>query len=150
MTLETFEASLPAPPNPVGSYLPCVQSGNLVFTSGVLPLNNGVVAFTGQVGSYALPLEKGQEAARLCIINALSVLKAHLGSLSRVQRVVKLTGFVNSASSFYQQPVVINPASDLLFEVFGEAGRHARSAVGVASLPLDAAVELELIVEVTP
>jgi len=126
--LKELDALLPEAPNPVGSYVPVVH--------------------TGTVGSIALPVAVGQQAARLCVLNALAVIKKQTGSLSKIKRIVKLTGFVSSAPSFYQQPAVINGASDLLVEYFGEKGKHARSAVGVTSLPLDASVEIELIVEI--
>jgi enamine deaminase RidA (YjgF/YER057c/UK114 family) len=145
--LETFEVSLPPAPQPVGSYVPIVQTGNLLYTSGTLPMKDGQVAYTGAVGE-AVSVEDGREAARLCAINALAIVKGHLGSLERVVRVVKLTGFVQSPAGFGQQPAVVNGASDLLVEVFGEKGKHARAAVGVASLPLNASVELEMILEI--
>jgi enamine deaminase RidA (YjgF/YER057c/UK114 family) len=148
MTLSEFEASLPPAPVPVGSYVPVVQVGNLVYTSGVLPTKSGQLAYSGAVGTEAISVDDAQQAARLCAINALSLLKGHLGSLSRIKRVVKVAGFVSSDPTFYQQPAVINGASDLLVEVFGDVGKHARSAVGVAALPLNAPVEIELIVEV--
>lgn len=146
--LQALEATLPPAPRPVGSYVTAVQVGSLVFTSGVLPMEAGGLRYEGAVGGLSNTLEDGRAAARLCALNALSVLKDHLGSLSRIKRVVKLTGFVCSAPAFYEQPAVINGASDFLVEVFGEAGRHARSAVGVSNLPMDASVEIELIVEV--
>jgi enamine deaminase RidA (YjgF/YER057c/UK114 family) len=149
-TLEDWEALLPPAPQPVGSYVPCVQVGNLVFTSGVLPMKDGAVAYTGAVGSISISQESGQEAAKLAALNALSVLKAQIGSLSNIRKIIKLTGFVNSVSSFTEQPIVINGASDLLVKVFGETiGKHARSAVGVSALPKNASVEIELIVEVS-
>ncbi len=139
---------LPPPPLPIGSYVATVQVGNLVHTSGVLPMKAGQVAVTGAVGSWDLGIAEGQEAARLCILNALSLVQHTLGSLDRVKRIVKVTGFVSSAPNFYEQPQVMNAASDLLVQYFGEAGKHVRSAVGVASLPKNASVEVELIVEV--
>ncbi len=151
-TLEAWEALLPVAPTPVGSYVPCKVLGNTVFTSGTLPMKEGQLAYVGRVGEGgALTVEEAQEAARLCILNALSILKAELGSLRRIKSVVKLVGFVMGTPEFYAQPAVINGASDLLVTILGEAvGRHARSAVGVANLPLQAPVELELIVEVHP
>ena len=146
--LKELDALLPEAPNPVGSYVPMVQTGNLLFNSGMIPIENGQLRYTGTVGSIALPVAVGQQAARLCVLNALAVIKKQTGSLSKIKRIVKLTGFVSSAPSFYQQPAVINGASDLLVEYFGEKGKHARSAVGVTSLPLDASVEIELIVEI--
>ncbi len=151
-TLEAWEALLPVAPVPVGSYVPCRVLGNTVFTSGTLPMQEGTLAYVGRVGEGgALTVEQAQEAARICILNALSILKAELGSLSRIKSVVKLVGFVMGTTEFYAHPAVINGASDLLVAILGESvGRHARSAVGVANLPLQAPVELELIVEVHP
>lgn len=146
--LATFEATLPEAPVPVGSYVTAVQTGNLLLTSGILPMEGGQVKYTGHVDSIMNSVPEGQAAAKLACINALSVIKSHLGSLSRIERVVKLTGFVNASSQFTQQPAVINGASDFLVELLGDKGRHARSAVGVSSLPLDAMVEIELIIEV--
>lgn len=143
-----LEAMLPPPPNPIGSYVPVVQTGNLVMTSGALPLQEGKLYAVGPVGSYTVTVEQGREAARLCALNCLSAIKAHLGSLSRIRRIVKITGFVSSTAAFTQHPAVINGASDLLVAVFGDAGKHARSAVGVAALPMGASVELEMLVEV--
>lgn len=147
-TLSELEQMLPPAPQPVGSYVPVVRTGNLLFTSGVLPMKDGELVCAGAVGSYTVTVEDGQEAARLCILNALSIVRAELGDLSRVARIVKLTGYVSSSPTFTAQPAVINGASDLLVRFFGENGRHARAAVGVAALPLNASVELDLVVEV--
>ncbi|HMK42783.1 MAG TPA: RidA family protein [Dissulfurispiraceae bacterium] len=136
-------------PKPLGSYVPCVQSGALLFLSGVLPLCDGKLIWAGKVGD-ALTLEDGRQAARQSAINALSVLKSHLGSLDRIKQCVKVNGYIASAPSFSDHPKVLNGCSDLLFEVFGEAGRHARAALGVASLPLDAPVEIDFIFEIAP
>jgi len=138
---------LPSPPAPAGSYVPVVISHSLAFVAGQIPSEGGQVKFRGKVGRD-VTVEAGQQAARLCTINALAQLKAALGSLDRVRRVVKVTGFVNCEPSFVDQPKVINGASDLLVQVFGENGKHARVAVGVSSLPLDSAVEVEFIVEI--
>jgi enamine deaminase RidA (YjgF/YER057c/UK114 family) len=146
--LRELEASLPPAPQPVGSYVPVLRVGNLVFTSGTLPMRNGVLAYTGAVGSYAIPVEIGQEAAKLCALNCLSILKGELGSLDRIVRIVKVTGYVSSARAFFDHPSVLNGASNFLVEVFGERGKHVRAAVGVAALPLDASVEIDMIVEV--
>jgi enamine deaminase RidA (YjgF/YER057c/UK114 family) len=134
---------LPDPPQPVANYLPAVRVGNLLFTSGVLPMRDGRLAFTGKLGEE-LTLEQGQEAARLSVLSALAVVKREMGSLDEIIRVVKLTGHVASAPGFTQQPSVLNGASDLLVAVFGDSGRHARVAIGVAELPLGAPVELDL------
>ena len=135
--------SLPIPPQPAGSYLPIVRSNNLAFVAGQIPTEGKQVKFRGKVGSIA----SGQEAARLCTINALAQLRSFLGSLDKIKRVVKVTGFVNCDPSFEDHSQVVNGASDLLVKIFGERGMHARSAVGVCSLPLDSTVEIEVIVE---
>ena len=137
---------LPIPPEPAGSYLPVVVSANLAFVAGQVPMEGNDVKFRGKVESMSI--EMGQEAARLCTLNALAQLKSSLGTLDRVKRFVKVTGFVNCDRSFADHPKVINGASDLLVNIFGEKGKHARSAVGVNSLPLNSTVELEFIAEV--
>lgn len=133
---------------PVAAYLPAVRSGPWVFTSGQLPSVRGTLQATGKVGAEVSP-EQGYQLARTCALNAIAAVASVVGDLSRVTRVVKVVGFVASAPGFTGQPAVVNGASELLGEVFGEAGRHARSAVGVAELPLDAPVEVEIIVEVS-
>ncbi len=147
--LEELDKLLPPAPKPVGTYVPCVQTGNLVFTSGVLPLVEGTLAYTGAIGGITNSVETGQAAARACLLNALSVIKAQIGDLSKITRVVKLNGYVSSAPDFYEQPTVINGASNYLVEIFGEAGRHARAAIGVNALPMNASVELDLVVEIS-
>ena len=144
------ELGLELPPvvPPVGAYVPAVLSGTLVFTSGQLPMAGGEMAAVGKVGAQVSP-ERAQELARTCALNALAAVDALVG-LDAVVRVVKVVGFVASTADFTGQPAVVNGASELLGDVFGDAGRHARSAVGVASLPLDAPVEVELVVEVAP
>lgn len=137
---------LPAVPSPAGVYVPAVRSGSLVFTAGQLPLVGGTVVATGKLGAE-IDTARGQELARTCVLNALAAVDALVG-LDAVVRVVKVVGFVASASGFTAQPAVLNGASELLGTIFGPAGAHARSAVGVAELPMDAPVELELIVEV--
>lgn len=146
--LKELGIELSESPNPLGSYVPAVQIGNLVFLSGILPLRNGKLTKTGRVGE-SVSLDEARDDARTAAINALSALKAHIGSLSRVKRCVKITGYVASAPDFTEQPNVLNAASDLLFEVFGEAGRHSRAAVGVNVLPLNSPVEIEFIFEVS-
>ena len=138
--------TLPAVATPAGAYVPAVISGNLVFTAGQIPLVDGTLMATGKVGQEISP-EFAKEIAQRCALNALAAVKSVLGDLSRVKRVVKVVGFVASTPEFTGQPGVLNGASELLGNVFGDAGLHARSAVGVASLPLDAPVEVELIVE---
>jgi enamine deaminase RidA (YjgF/YER057c/UK114 family) len=144
--LRQLGLTLPEAPKPVANYVPAVRTGNLVFVSGQACLVNGEMKYKGKVGAD-LTVEQGYEAARLAALNALAILRAELGDLNRVRRVVKVFGLVNSAPGFNLQPQVINGASDLLVEVFGEAGRHARSAVGANELPFDTPVEVELIVE---
>lgn len=141
--LSELGITLPEAAAAVANYVPVARTGGLLFVSGQLPMADGRVAWTGRVGE-ALDIEEGQQAARLCAINMLAQLKSALdGDLQRVSRVVRLGGFVASAEDFTGQPQVINGASDLMVDVFGDAGRHARAAVGVNVLPLDAAVELE-------
>ena len=138
---------LPEVSAPAGAYLPAVRSGDHVYTAGQLPMVDGTLARTGKVGGAVSP-EDAKALAQRCALNALAAVKAEIGDLALVKRVVKVVGFVASEPDFTEQPRVINGASELLGAVFGEAGRHARSAVGVAVLPLDAPVEVELIVEV--
>ena len=145
--LASLGITLPSPPIPAGSYVPVAITSNLAFVAGQIPSDAGQVKFKGKVGRD-LSVEAGQHAARLCTINALAQLKSALGSLERVKRVVKVTGFVNCEPAFADQPKVINGASDLLVQVFGESGKHARVSVGVSSLPLESAVEVDFIVEI--
>jgi enamine deaminase RidA (YjgF/YER057c/UK114 family) len=145
--LDALGLQLPPVPQPAGSYVPAVRSGNLVYTAGQLPLRDGELVATGKVGDAVSP-EEARRCARLCAFNALAAAAEAAGGLDAVVRVVKVTGFVASATGFTGQPAVINGASDLMGEVFGEAGLHARSAVGVAELPLGAPVEVEIVVEV--
>ncbi|GAA4056364.1 RidA family protein [Nonomuraea soli] len=139
--------TLPEVVPPLAAYVPAVRTGNLVYTSGQVPMVEGKIKATGKVGAE-ISLEEGAELARICALNAIAALKSNVGELSQVARIVKVVVFVASTPDFTQQPAVGNGASELLAEVFGEAGKHARSAVGVASLPLDAPVEVELIAEV--
>lgn len=145
--LNELGLDLPPVAAPVAAYVPTVQTGSLVYTSGQLPFVAGVLPATGKVGTEVSAAEATQ-FARIAVLNALAALAAEVGSLDRVRRVVKLVGFVASSPDFTGQPGVINGASELLGEIFGDVGKHARSAVGVAVLPLDAPVEIELIVEV--
>ncbi|HTY30161.1 RidA family protein [Mycobacterium sp.] len=138
--------ALPEVAAPLASYVPAVRTGNLVYTSGQLPMEAGELAGTGKVGAEVSP-ERGKAMARICALNALAAVNSLVG-IDAVTRVVKVVGFVASAPGFHGQPGIVNGASELLAEVFGDAGAHARSAVGVAELPLDAPVEVELIVEV--
>lgn len=138
--------SLPDVAPPAGSYVPAVVNGNLVFTSGQLPLVDGKLMAEGHVGAEVSAEDANSMAAR-CVLNALAAIKSVIGNLDRVEQVIKVVGFVSSSPDFTAQPAVINGASDLLGQIFGEAGVHARSAVGVAVLPLNAPVEVELIVQ---
>lgn len=146
--LASLQLQLPAAPKPVASYVPAVRSGNLVYISGQLPFKDGALLATGAVPS-AVGIEKAQEAARQCILNGLAVLGDQIGGdFGRVVRVVRVGVFVNSDTGFTEQPKVANGGSELLQALFGEAGRHARAAVGTNALPLGASVEIELLVEV--
>ncbi len=138
--------ALPPVAKPVAAYVPAVVSGHLVFTSGQLPMVDGRLLRTGLVGTE-VSADEAHADARQCILNALAAIDAEIGSLDRITRIVKVTGFVASAAGFSGQPGVVNGASELLGELFGDAGIHARSAVGVAELPLHAPVEIELIAE---
>src|SRR5579883_2639771 len=141
--------TLPPAPKPVATYVPVVQTGNLLVVSGQVPTVEGQVVRPGKLGAE-LTVEDGQELARLCVLNGLAQARAALGTLDRIARVVRVGGYVASAAGFTQQSQVINGASDLLVQIFGEAGRHARAAVGVAELPLGCGVEVELLLEVAP
>jgi enamine deaminase RidA (YjgF/YER057c/UK114 family) len=146
--LAALGLALPPVAAPVAAYVPAVRSGPYVYTAGQLPLADGKLPRTGKVGAQ-VSVDEATGLARTCALNALAAVASVTGGLSAVTRIVKVTGFVASDPSFTGQPLVVNGASELLLEVFGEAGRHARSAVGVAVLPLDAPVEVELIAEVT-
>lgn len=145
--LRELGLELPEVPAPAGSYVPATQAGDLVFTSGQLPFEDGNLAATGKVGGE-VSLEEARECARLCALNALAAAAEKVGGLDNLRGVVKVVGFVASAENFNDQPKVVNGASDLIGEVFGEAGFHARSAVGVAELPLNTPVEVEVIATV--
>ena len=147
--LKALGIELPPAPQPVATYVPSVRTGNLVFLAGQGPLAGGKPTVTGKVGAE-LTEEEGYKAARATILVSLAALRAEIGSLDRVVRIVKVVGWVNSAPGFTRQPWVINGASDLLAEVFGDAGKHARSSVGTNELPFNIPVEIEMIVEVTP
>ncbi|HEV2870937.1 MAG TPA: RidA family protein [Actinomycetota bacterium] len=145
--LQELGVSLPSPAAPVAAYIPCVRTGDLVYVSGQVPTVDGKPTHLGHLGGE-VGLEDGRAAARTCAVNVLAALKAELGQLSQVRRIVKVTGFVASTPGFTDHPKVINAASELFGEAFGDAGRHARAAVGVAALPLGVPVEVEAIVEV--
>jgi enamine deaminase RidA (YjgF/YER057c/UK114 family) len=145
--LKSLGIILSTPPKPAGSYIPVVRTGNLVFVSGQIPVKDGQVEYKGQVPT-TISIEDAQKAAKLCIINVLSQLNSELGTLNNISKIVRVSGFVNSSSEFYEHPKIINAASDLLVEIFGEKGKHTRIAVGVASLPLNSAVEIDLVAEI--
>ena len=145
--LEALGLTLPPVSAPIGSYVTCKRQGDLLYLSGSGPIVQGEVLYRGKVGAEITP-DVGYEAAKVSALNLIAALKAELGDLSKVKSIIKLLGLVACADGFYGQPGVINGASDLLFEVFGEKGRHARSAIGVFSLPMNIPVEIEMIVEV--
>jgi enamine deaminase RidA (YjgF/YER057c/UK114 family) len=147
MRLKELGLTIPEPAQPIGHFIPAIQVGNLIFVSGQIPAFSGRVAMQGKLGRD-LSIEQGQKAARLALLNVLAAIQGVTGTLNAVKRIVKLNGWVASAEGFHYQPKVIDGASRLLEEIFGEAGRHARAAIGVAELPLGVPVELELIVEV--
>jgi len=145
--LAALGLSLPIPPKPVAAYVPCVRTGNLVYVSGQIPMKEGSLLAIGSVPS-TVSIEQAQAAARQCVLNGLAVVAAEVGSIDRIRRIVRLGVFVQCDTGFTEQPKVANGASDLLVRVFGEAGRHARAAVGSIALPLGASVEVEMLVEV--
>jgi len=145
--LSELGISLPTPPAPVANYVPTVLAGQLLFCSGQVSTAPGGKAMKGKLGTE-VSIEQGQEAARICAINLLAQAKGALGDLDRIKRCVRLGGFINSDPKFAQLPVVMNGASDLMVQIFGDAGRHARTTVGVAELPGDATVEVEALFEV--
>lgn len=139
--------TIPEAAKPLASYIPALQVGNLVMTSGQVPVEGGAIKYQGKVGKD-LTEEEGKEAAKLSSLNCLAAIKSLIGTLDKIERVLKLTVFVNSAEGFSAQPKIANGASEFLVEIFGDAGKHVRSAVGVNELPLNSAVEIEMIVEV--
>ncbi len=145
--LKQLDLGLPEAAKPVAAYVPAKRVGDLVFISGQIPLKDGQIAFTGKVGAERTQ-EEGYQAAKLCALNALAAVKALMGSLEVIEEIVQVRGFVNCTPEFGNQPEVINGASELLVELFGEQGRHARAAVGVSSLPRDVTVEVEMIVRI--
>ncbi len=144
--LKKMNINLPEASKPLAAYQPAIQAGDFIYTSGQLPMSEGKLLYKGKLGED-FSSEEGYNAAKICAVNCLSAIKSIAGSLDKIERIVKVTGFVNSSAKFSEQPAVINGASDFLLEIFGEAGKHARSAVGVNELPLGAAVELEIIVK---
>ena len=143
--LKTLEIILPIPPTPAGSYVPAIKTGNLLFISGQIPMEDGKVIFTGKVTNDNM--ETAKKSAKMCAINLLAQMKRELGSLDKVTKIVRISGFVNSDPEFYQHPKIINAASDLFFEIFGDKGKHSRIAVGVACLPLNSMTEIDAIIE---
>ena len=139
--------AIPQVPAAMGLYVPAVRTGSLVFCSGQGPSVEGVLKYVGKVGD-TLTQEDGYQAARICALNCLAEVRSVIGSLNKIRRIVSLRGFVNSAPDFFDQPKVVNGASQLMLDVFGEAGRHARAALGTSNLPFNIAVELEMVVEV--
>lgn len=144
--LKELGVTLPDPPKPVANYVPVVRVGDLLFLSGVLPSRDGQLIMTGKLGGN-LTIEHGIEASRVAVLNGLSIIRSAAGSLDRVKQIVKMVGHIASAPGFTDQPQVLNGASDFLVSLFGDAGRHARVAVGAAELPRQAPVEIELIVQ---
>ena len=138
--------TLPEIANPLAAYIPAIRAGEFVYTSGQVPLVGGELKYAGKVGTD-LTLEEGQKAAIICSLNALSAIKGVVGDLNKIEQIIKLTVFVNSANGFTDQPKVANGASELLGNIFGDAGIHTRSAVGVSELPINSAVEIEMIVK---
>lgn len=145
--IESLNIKLPTPPKPAGAYIPVIKTGHIAYVSGQIPIKDGKVVYKGKVPSIQ-SLEHAQEAAKLCVINALAHLKLEFGNLEKISKILRVSGFVNSGTDFIEQPKVINAASNLLFEIFGEKGQHSRIAIGVASLPFDATVEIDMIVEI--
>jgi enamine deaminase RidA (YjgF/YER057c/UK114 family) len=143
--IKSIGIKIPIPPDPAGSYIPIVKSGNLMYVSGQIPMINGKVAFTGKVSDDNIEIAK--ESARICAINILAQIKKDLGDLQKISKIVRLNGFVNSVPEFTQHPKVINAASDLFYEIFGECGKHSRIAVGVSSLPLNSMTEIDAVIE---
>ena len=142
---------LPPPPTPAGAYLPVVEVNDLIYISGQIPLDTNsdpsIVKYKGKIG-LDTTIEKGQEAAILCTLNALSLLREYLGTLDKINKIVKVSAYINSVESFNDHPKVINPASNLLEKLFGIKGKHSRLAIGVASLPLNSTIEIEFIIQI--
>ena len=146
--LKALNLELPMAPKPVANYVPVVRAGDLLFLSGVLPSRDGQLILIGKLGQN-ITIEQGMEAAKVAALNALAIVRSEVGSLDKVKRIVKMVGHIASAPGFTDQPQVLNGASDLFVQIFGDAGRHARVAVGAAELPRQAPVEIELIVQVS-
>ena len=143
--IEELGYEFPEPPKPVGAYVPAIRIDDMVMTSGMLPMKDGKLLYAKEIGGVFQNVENGYKAAQLCTLNALAAIN-EIVSLDKIERIIRVTGYVNSAKSFTDQPKVINGASDLLVEIFGESGKHVRAAIGVNELPLGASVEVELTV----
>jgi len=144
--IEELGYALSTPPKPLAAYFPVVRSGNLIFTAGQLPMVEGQLKFSGKVPE-TISEEDAIKASEICALNCLSVIKSEVGDLDKIERIVKVTVFVNSTEDYSKQPAIANGASELFVKIFGDAGKHARSAVGVSSLPLNAPVEVEMIAQ---
>ena len=138
---------IPNAPKPAGSYIPVVLTGKLAFVSGQIPIKDGQIVYQGKVGTTQ-SIDNAKEAAKLCIINGLAQIETYCGTLDNLEKIIKISGFVNSTKDFTEHPKVINAASDLLMKIFDEKGRHSRIAIGVSSLPLNATVEIDMVVEI--
>ena len=145
--LKDLGINIPNAPKPAGSYVPVVLTGKLAFVSGQIPIKDGQVVYQGKVGDTQ-SIGDAQEAAKLCVINGLAQIEAYCGTLDNLEKIIKISGFVNSTKDFTEHPKVINAASDLLMKIFDEKGRHSRIAIGVSSLPLNATVEIDMVVEI--
>ena len=145
--LKDLGINIPNAPKPAGSYVPIVLTGKLAFVSGQIPIKDGQVVYQGKVGDTQ-SIDDAQEAAKLCVINGLAQIEAYCGTLDNLEKIIKISGFVNSTKDFTEHPKVINAASDLLMKIFDEKGRHSRIAIGVSSLPLNATVEIDMVVEI--
>lgn len=143
-TLAQLGIEIPEAPKPLAAYIPALRDGNLVYTAGQLPMSQGELRYKGKLGE-SISEEDAYKAAQICAINCLSVIRSVAGDLENIERIIKLTVFVNSAHDFTRQPAVANGASELMVKIFGENGKHVRSAVGVSQLPLDAPVEIEMV-----
>lgn len=145
--LKSLGVTLPVPPKPAGSYIPVISTGKYLFVSGQIPMKDGKVIHTGKV-PVEKTIDEAIESAKLCAINLLAQIKAEIGNLDKISKIIKVSGFVNCTEDFSEHPKIINGASDFLFEVFGEKGKHSRIAVGVSSLPLNSTTEIDMIVEI--
>jgi len=141
--IKSLNLKLPEPPKPAGAYIPVVRAGSFIFTSGMLPIEAQKIKIKGKLGKE-VNISQGYEAARICILNGLSAIKQEIGSLDKIKQVIRLNGYIQSEKGFTEQANVLNGASELLVSIFGEAGKHSRTAIGVSELPLNASVELDM------